>query len=78
MIDVDDASQLSVSTALRDLADRVDEAGADETVVCVIGSGTTAKIYALSGDLPTILANTATLLEGVVAGLPAANSKRQH
>ena len=75
MLDVADATPLSVSTALRDLADRIDETNDTETVVCVIGRGSTAKIYALSGDLRTILADTASLLDGVVANFESANRK---
>jgi hypothetical protein len=71
-----DTQRMDVSTALRDLADVIDEGSEGHTVVCVIGRGEAAKIYALGGDLPNLLARTANCLEGVVASI--LTGKRSH
>lgn len=69
----DDTQRMDVSTALRDLADVIDGSDDAHTVVCVIGRGESAKIYALGGDLPDLLARTATCLEGVIASIFTGN-----
>lgn len=69
----DDIQRMDVSTALRDLADVIDESDDAHTVVCVIGRGDAAKIYALGGDLPNLLARTANCLEGVIASIITGN-----
>jgi hypothetical protein len=76
MIEVTDATEhLNVSNALRDLADRIDALGEGMPMVCIIGTGPGAVVYALGGPLPTMLANAADLLAGVVESLPAANQR---
>lgn len=71
-----DTQRMDVSTALRDLADVIDESDDAHTVVCVIGRGDSAKIYALGGDLPDLLARTSNCLEGVIASI--ITGKRSH
>lgn len=68
-------SSQDTSTALRDLADRIDEGG-HASLVCVIGQGPGASIHAFGAPLPTLLAQTADLLIGVGESLAAANTRR--
>lgn len=76
MLDIKaDTSPLDTSTALRDLADHID-AGGHASLVCVIGLGTGATVHAFGGPLPSLLADAANLLDGVVEGLAVANTRR--
>jgi hypothetical protein len=76
MLEISDATgHQNVSTALRDLADRVDALGEGMPMVCVVGDGIGATVYALGGPLPVVLANAAELLNGVVESLPMANKR---
>lgn len=75
MLTVKDHPAGTAANGLRDLADRIDEAGEGQPVVCVIGSGPAAKIYVLGGDLAPLLIATSALLSGIVDGLPMANTR---
>lgn len=73
----DNIAPLDLSTALRDLADTIDDSDEYHTVVCVIGRGEAARIYALGANLPDLLARTSVCLEGVVASI-LSSSERSH
>lgn len=66
----DDETPISLSTQLRDLADRIDETSKAQSVVCVIGCHPRATAYVFGTSVPRAMTNAKNFIDGVIESLP--------